>query len=85
MWKIGGIKIECAAGRQFFFTKMKWKFVKTDFFLNRSVTENFQQEIFRGKYLRNSYALRIQSIYRYERGVEIFLTEFCLPKVWRCR
>ena len=84
MWKVGGIKIESAAGRQ---KKMrvamefreKWKF-----FVNRSVPENFQWENFSRQVPRNPYALRIQNIYM-KGGYKIFLTVFSLPEVGRCR
>ena len=49
MWKVGGIKIESAAGRRFFYQsemkiREKWKF-----FVNRSVPEHFQWVIFSGQ------------------------------------
>ena len=54
---------------------------KRKIFVNRSVAENFQQEIFSGQAPTES--LRTQdSEYVYERGVENFLTVFCLPKAW---
>ena len=46
MWKVGGIKIESAAGRQKK-TRVAMEFrEKGKFFVNRSVPENFQWEIF---------------------------------------
>ena len=84
MWKVGGIKIESAAGRRFFYQgDMKIR-EKRKFFVNRSVPENFQWENFLGQVPTES--LRTQDSENvYERWVQQILTLFCLPEVGRCR
>ena len=49
MWKVVGIKIESAAGRQFFLQVAIEIGEEWIFFVNRSVTENFQHENFSGR------------------------------------
>ena len=53
---------------------------KRNFFVSRSVTENFQPKFFWGKCPRNPYALGIQNIYMKGR-YKSFLTVFWLPDV----
>ena len=81
MWKVGGIKIESAAGRQ---KKMrvamefreKWKF-----FVNRSVPENFQWENFLGQVPTESLCTQ-DSEYLYERGVQNFFDRVFPARCW---
>ena len=54
MWKVGGIKIESAAGRRFFYQREMKIREKQKIFVNRSVTENFQQENFSGEVPKKS-------------------------------
>ena len=53
------------------------------FFVNRSVPENFQWEIFLGQVPTES--LRTQDSENMKGGYNKFLTLFCLPEVGRCR
>ena len=55
---------------------------KRKIFVNRSVPENFQWEIFSGQAPTES--LQTQDS-EYERGSEDLLTVFCLPEVGRCQ
>ena len=51
MCKVSGIKSDFTAGRHFFIAGRRGKMQKTPLFVKRSVTENFQYEIFLGRRL----------------------------------
>ena len=75
MWRVSGIKIEGTRAQYFFWGTDKEISEKRNFFVNRSVTENFQRKNFSGQVPVES--LRTQaSDYQYERGVKKFLTVF---------
>ena len=81
MWKVGGIKIESAAGRQIKTRaavefREKWKF-----FVNRSVPENFQWENFLGQVPTES--LRTQDSENvYERWVQQIFDPVLPARSW---
>ena len=81
MWKVGGIKIESAAGRQ---KKMRVAMEfreKWNFFVNRSVPEHFQWENFLGQVPTES--LRTQdSEYVYERWVQQIFDPVLVARSW---
>ena len=81
MWKVGGIKIESAASRRFFFqSDMKIR-EKGKFFVNRSVPENFQWEIFLGQVPTES--LRTQDSENvYERWVQQIFDPVLPARSW---
>ena len=75
MWKVGGIKIGSTWARYFFGGTGKEIREIGDFFINRSLYENFQREKFLGQVTKES--LRTQdSENLYERCVQIFLDTF---------
>ena len=81
MWKVGGIKIESAAGRQ---KKMRVAMEfreKGKFFVNRSVPENFQWENFLGQVPTES--LRTQDSENvYERWVQQIFDPVLPARSW---
>ena len=75
MWKVGGIKIGSTWARYFLGGTGKEIREIGDFFINRSLYENFQREKFSGQVTKES--LRTQdSENLYERCVQIFLDTF---------
>ena len=81
MWKVGGIKIESAAARQKK-TQVAVEFrEKGKFFVNRSVPENFQWEIFLGQVPTES--LRTQDSENvYERWVQQIFDPVLVARSW---
>ena len=81
MWKVGGIKIESAAGRRFFLPRGQEICEKRNFFVNRSVPENFQWGYFLGQVPTES--LRTQDSENvYERWVQQMFDPFLVARSW---
>ena len=81
MWKVVGIKIEPTEARYFFLDTDKKINEKWNFFVNHSVSENFQRENFSGQVPTES--LRTQDSENvYERWVQQMFDPVLVGRSW---